>query len=283
MQNGMAHQSPLCMWCRACRGLDSEPAPTRIFPSQHFENSPTVNALNGACRFPPTRQRQGRLAHVHTAKPPCVTSWDQVPSLAQHLSSTVGQKWNFDNRADLGMGVHLWPGVPAGAATLAEATLSSRAFPGTRARPVRSATSSTRSQCHWHVIGTTAALRSFPRYYNLAGSPLPQTTSTVELNVNGQVQRASTSSHHRGRAWATITSTVSLVSGQLDQIGQHTPNSFALASTPWRSVRRVRRPPLLHRPDRSEAGSRFDTDTYNDSRSARLDNRIHLPSRHPTS
>jgi len=112
----------------------------------------------------------------------------------------------------------------------------------------------------------------FPAVLQLAGS-LAQTTSTVELNVNGQVQRASTSAPPPWPSPGTITSTVSLVSGTNSiKLVSTTPNSFALGVDTLAVGRRVRRPPLLHR--RTARGWFEDLipDTYNDYRSARLDN-----------
>jgi len=273
MQNGMAHQSAI-VHVGAVRVEVLTPSLLRLeySPSQHFENSPTVNALNRRMSVPPySATTKGGWLTVHTAKATLRYKLGSGPFTPLNTSlrlsgrsgtSIIAPTWEWEctfgqvcqaGAATLGGGDALVESVPGYQSTAGSV--------GYFINPGASVT--------WHVIGTTAGTAVVSlRYYNLAGSPLPQTTSTVELNVNGQVQKSiDLVPTTVAEPWATITSTVSLVSGTNSiKLVSTTPNSFALGVDTLAVGPASSPSPVVASTGPLGGWFRgFDTDTYNDS------------------
>lgn len=241
-------------------------------PSQHFENSPTVNALNRRMPVPPySFSTSGGWLTVRTARAtlryklgsgpfsPLNTS---LQLLVGGRTSTAAPTWEWE--------CTFGQECQAGAATLSGGASLSQTFPGYQSTAgyagffVKRGASVT-----WHVIGSVpgTAVVSL-RYYNLASPPLTPSPSTLDLDVNGQLRQvidvAPTTS---AEPWATFTTTIPVVSGTNSiKVVSTTPNSFdlgidSLAIGPGGS------PPPVPASTGPLGGwfRGFDTDTYNET------------------
>ena len=238
-------------------------------PSQHFENNPTVNALDR--RMPVPRysfSTSGGWLTVRTSRAVLRYKLGSGPftplntslSVIGAKTSTAAPSWDW---------VCTFGQVcQAGAATLRGGATLSQTFPGYQSTAgyagffVHAGASVV-----WNVLGSVAgpAVVSL-RYYNVASPPLEPITSTLDLDVNGQLQHVlSATPTTTATPWATFTTTVPLHAGT-NSIGvvSHTPNSFdlgldTLAVGPGGSP-----PPLASTGALGGWFRGFDTDTYND-------------------
>ena len=228
MDAGMAHRSAI-VHVGDVRVEVLSPSLLRLeySPSQHFENSPTVNALNRRMPVPPySFSTSGGWLTVRTASATLRYKLGSGPFTPLNTSlrlsvggrtSTVAPTWDWE--------CTFGQVCQAGAATLGGGATLSQTFPGYEStagyagffvKPGASVT--------WHVLGSTAgpAVVSL-RYYNLASPPLTPAPSTLDLDVNGQLRQiidaAPTTAaatlgdlhHHRSPGGGD----------QLDQGGQH--------------------------------------------------------------
>ena len=205
MEAGMAHGSAI-VHVGDVRVEVLTPSLLRLeySPSQHFENSPTVNALNRRMPVPPySVSTVGGLAdRAHGQRHPALQAGVGTVHPAQHLAPPVGRRSDIDGGADVGMGVHLRAGLPGRRRHAEpEAPPSARLSPGTRApRATRGSSSKPGASVTWHVLGSTPgpAVVSL-RYYNLASPPLAPAPSTLDLLVNGQLAAGSSTPLPRPR------------------------------------------------------------------------------------
>jgi hypothetical protein len=240
--------------------------------SQHFENLPTVNAINRRMTVPPyTSSTSGGFLVVRTASATLRYKLGSGPfgplNTTLQLSvggqsSTVAPTWDWE--------CVFGQVCQAGAATLGGGANLSQTFPdydstagyaGFLVKPGASVT--------WRVLGATAGPAAVSlRYYNVASPPLAPTTSLLDLDVNGQLQQVLTAAPTTAAApWATFTTTVPLVAGtNTISVVNTTANSFdlgldTLAVGPGGS------PPPSSTSNGPLGGwfRGFDTDTYNDN------------------
>ena len=203
-------------------------------PAQHFENRPTVNALNRRMPVPAyTSSTSGGFLVVKTADATLRYKLGSGPFTPLNTSlrlsvgdrgSTVAPTWDWE--------CAFGQVCQAGAATLGGGASLSQTFPsydstagyvGDFIKPGGSVT--------WHVIGSAAGPAAISlRYYNVTTPPLPPTTSLLDLNVNGRLQQVLTAAPTTPAApWATFTTTVPLVSGtNAISVVNTTTNSFDL-------------------------------------------------------
>jgi hypothetical protein len=240
--------------------------------SQHFENNPTVNALDRQMPVPPYSVSTSRgWLTVRTASATLRYELDSGPFTPLNTSlklsvggrtSTVAPTWDWEctyNQV-----------CQAGAATLQGGATIGQTFGGYESTAgyagdfVRAGASVT-----WRVLGATAGPAAVSiRYYNLPSPPLTPRLSTLELDVNGHLQQvidaAPTTS---AEPWVTFTTTVRLVSGtNLIKVASTTPNSFDLGIDTL-AVRSSGFPSPAS-PSSGRLGGwfrGFDTDTYNES------------------
>ena len=273
MDAGMAHKSAI-VHVGDVRIEVLAPSLLRLeySPSQHFENSPTVNALNRRMPVPPySVTTTGGWLTVHTAKAtlryklgsgPFTPLNTSLKLLVRGRRSTIAPTWEWE--------CTFGQVCQAGAATLGGGAALSQTFPGYQStagyagffvKPGASVT--------WHVIGSKAGTAVVSlRYYNLGSPPLTPSPSTLDLDVNGRLRQIIDAAPTTAAApWATFTTTVPLVSGTNSiKVVSTTPNSFdlgidTLAVGPGGS------PPPVPASTGSLGGwiRGFDTDTYNEA------------------
>ena len=273
MAAGMAHSSAI-VHAGDVRVEVLAPSLLRLeySPTQQFENSPTVNALNRRMPVPPySFSTSGGWLTVRTASATLRYKLGSGPFTPLNTSlqlsvggrtSTVAPTWDWE--------CTFGQVCQAGAATTGGGASLSQTFPGYQStagyagffiKPGASAT--------WHVIGSVAgpAVVSL-RYYNLASPPLTAGPSTLDLDVNGRLRQIiDAGPTTTAEAWATFTTTIPLVSGTNSiKVVSTTPNSFdlgidTLAVGPGGSPSPV---PASIGPLGGWIRG-FDTDTYNDA------------------
>ncbi len=273
MSAGMAHHSAI-VHVGAVRIEVLTPTLLRLeySPAQHFENDPSVNALNRRMPVPPYSfsTSEGWLT-VSTAKATLRYKLGSGPFTTRNTSlqlsvdgrkSTVAPTWEWE--------CTFGQVCQAGAATLGGGAALSQTFPGYESTAgyagffVKSGAS-----VSWHVIGSRAgpAVLSL-RYYNVASPPLAPTPSTLDLVVNGRLRQViDAAPTTAAQPWAVFTTTVPLVPGTNSiKVVSTTPNSFdlgldTLAVGPGGS------PPPTPTATGPLGGwlRGFDTDTYNDA------------------
>ena len=203
-------------------------------PTQHFENDPTVNALNRRMPVPAySSSTSGGWLTVRTTNAtlryklgsgPFTTLNTSLQLLVGGRRTTVAPTWEWE--------CTFGQVCQAGAATLSGGAALSQTFPGYEStagyagffvKPGASVT--------WHVIGSTAgpAVLSL-RYYNVASPPLAPAPSTLDLDVNGRFRQViDAAPTTAAEPWAAFTTTVPLVSGTNSiKVVSTTPNSFDL-------------------------------------------------------
>ena len=241
-------------------------------PSHRFENTPTVNVLNRQMPVPRySSSTAGGWLTVRTAHATFRYKLDSGPftPLNTNLTmsvggrmSTVAPTWEWEcTFAQV---------CQAGAAELAGGSTLSQTFSGYQSTAgyagffVNKGASVT-----WRVLGSIAgpALVSL-RYFNLASPPLTPLPSTLDLDVNGRLQRVLVASPTTSaEPWATLTTTVPLASGTNSiSVVNATPDSFDLGVDTL-AVGPARSPPPSP-PITGPLGGwfrGFDTDTYNDT------------------
>ena len=240
-------------------------------PSQHFANSPTVNALNRRMPVPPySVSTSGGWLTVRTASATLRYRLGSGPftplNTSLHLSvggrtSTVAPTWDWEcTFAQV---------CQAGAASLGGGATLGQTFPGYQStagyaaffiKPGASVT--------WHVIGSESgpAVISL-RYYNHASPPLTPTPSTLDVIVNGHLRQVVDATPTTAvEPWATLTTTVPLVSGTNSiKVASTTPDNFELGIDTLAIGPGDSPPPVLASTGPLGGWFRgFDTDTYND-------------------
>ncbi len=240
-------------------------------PSQHFENDPTVNALNRKWQVPPhsvstsrgwliVRTKSAVLRYKLNSGPFTPRNTSLTLSVGGR-TSTVAPTWDWECTFD--------QVCQAGAATLRGGAAISQLFSGYESTAgyvgdfIRSGAS-----VSWHVLGAPVgpAVVSL-RYYNLPGPPLKPKPSSLDLDVNGRLRQViDAAPTTAAEPWVTFTTTVPLVSGtNVIKIASSTPNSFDLGIDTLTVV-----PPASASPVSASNGPLggwfrgFDTDTYND-------------------
>jgi hypothetical protein len=240
--------------------------------SQHFENSPTVNAVNRRMPVPAysvstsggwltVRTRSATLRYRLRSGPftPLNTS---LTFSKGGRTSTVAPTWDWE--------CTFGQVCQAGAATLSGGASLSQTFPGYQSTAgyagffVKQGASIT-----WHVIGSVAgsAVVSL-RYYNVASPPLTPSPSTLELDVNGRLRQIiDAAPTTAAQPWVTSTTTVPVVAGtNTIKVISATPNSFDLGIDTL-AIGPAGSPP----PSPASTGPLggwfrgFDTDTYNET------------------
>ena len=239
-------------------------------PSQHFENSPTVNALNRRMPVPPySFSTSGGWLTVRTSSATLRYKLGSGPFTPLNTSlqlsvggrtSTVAPTWDWE--------CTFGQLCQAGAASLGGGATLSQTFPGYQSTAgyagffVKAGASVT-----WHVIGSMAgpAVVSL-RYYNLASPPLTPGPSTLDLDVNGRLRQIIDAAPTTAtEPWATFTTSIPLVSGTNSiKVISTTPNSFDLGIDTL-SVGPGGSPPPVPASTGPLGGwiRGFDTDTYN--------------------
>ncbi len=241
-------------------------------PSQHFENSPTVNALNRQMPVPHySFSRSGGWLTVRTANATLRYKLGSGPFTPRNTSlrlsvggriSTVAPTWEWE--------CTFGQVCQAGAATLSGGATLSQTFPGYQSTAgyagffVKQGAGVT-----WHVLGAKAGPAAVSlRFYNVASPPLTPAPSTLDLLVNGQVrQTIDAAPTTAAQPWSTFTSTVPLVDGTNSiEVVNTTPNSFDLGIDTLSVGPGGAAPPTA--PSTGPLGGwfrGFDTDTYNDT------------------
>src|SRR5580704_15908990 len=194
MGDGLAHRSAI-VHAGAVRVEVLSPTLLRLeySPSQHFENSPTVNALDRRMPVPPysVSKSSGWLT-VRTASATLRYKLGSGPFTPLNTSlrlsvggrtSTVAPTWDWE--------CTFGQVCQAGAATLRGGAALSQTFAGYQStagyagffvKPGASVS--------WRVIGSTAGPAAISlRYYNVASPPLTPTPSTLDLDVNGRLRQ----------------------------------------------------------------------------------------------
>ncbi len=273
MDAGMAHGSAI-VHVGAVRVEVLAPSLLRLeySPSQHFENRPTVNALNR--RMPVPRysfSTSGGWLVVRTASATLRYKLGSGPFTPLNTSlqlsvggraSTVAPSWDWE--------CTFGQVCQAGAATLDGGATLSQTFPGYQGTAGYAGFFiKTDASVTWHVIGSNAgpAVVSL-RYYNVASPPLPPTPSTLDLDVNGRLRQIIVATPTTAaEPWATFTTTIPLVSGTNSiEVVSATPNSFDLGID-MLAVGPGGSPPPVPASNGPLGGwfRGFDTDTYNDA------------------
>jgi hypothetical protein len=241
-------------------------------PSQHFENNPTVNALNRRMPVPHySFSTTGGWLTVRTASATLRYRLGSGPFTPRNTSlrlsaggrtSTVAPTWEWE--------CTFGQVCQAGAATLHGGAALSQTFAGYQStagyagffvKPGASVA--------WRVLGATAGPGVVSlRYTNLASPPLTPAPDALDLEVNGQLRQVIDAAPTTvAQPWATFTTTVPLVAGTNSiEVVSTTPNSFdlgidSLATGP------VGSPPPVPASTGPLGGwfRGFDTDTYNDT------------------
>ena len=203
-------------------------------PSEHFENSPTVNALNRRMLVPPySFSTSGGRLTVRTASATLRYKLGSGPFTPLNTSlqltggggtSTVAPTWDWE--CTFGQACQAGAATLSGGASLSQTFVGYQSTAGYAGFFVKRGASVT-----WHVIGSVAGTAVVSlRYYNLASPPLTPAPSTLELEVNGQLRQIIDAAPTTAtQPWATFTTTVPVVSGTNSvKVVSTTPNSFDL-------------------------------------------------------
>lgn len=241
-------------------------------PSEHFENGPTVNALNRRMPVPPySVSTSGGWLTVRTASATLRYKLGSGPFTPLNTSlrlsvggatSTVAPTWDWE--------CTFGQVCQAGSATLGGGAIIGQTFPGYQStagyagsfiQPGASVT--------WHVLGSVAgpAVLSL-RYFNLASPPVTPRTSALDLDVNGRLRQVIDAAPTTATdPWATFTTTVPLVSGTNSiAVVSTTADSFDLGIDTLAVGPASSPPPVLASTGPLGGWFRgFDTDTYNDT------------------
>lgn len=241
-------------------------------PSQHFEDRPTVNALNRRMPVPPySVSTTGGWLTVHTADALLRYRLGSGPFTPRNTSlrlsvggrtSTVAPTWDWE--CTFGQVCQAGAATLGGGATLSQTFAGYRSTAGYAGFFVKPGASVT-----WHVLGSVAgpAVVSL-RYYNLPSPPVTPHSSSLELEVDGRVRQVvDAAPTTTAEPWATYTATVPLESGTNSvKVVSTTANSFdlgidTLAVGPGGS------PPPVPASTGPLGGwfRGFDTDTYNET------------------
>ena len=240
--------------------------------SQHFENGPTVNALNRRMPVPPYAvSKSGGWLTVRTTSATLRYKLGSGPFTSRNTSlrlsvggrtSTVAPTWEWE--CTFGQVCQAGAATLSGGATLSQTFTgyqSTAGYAGFFVKPGASVT--------WHVLGSTPgpAVVSL-RYYNLASPPLAPAPSTLDLLVNGRLRQIiDAAPTTASQPWTTFTTTVPLVSGTNSiEVVSTTPNSFDLGIDTV-AVGPASSPPPVAASTGALGGwfRGFDTDTYNDT------------------
>ncbi|MGH9029788.1 MAG: TIM-barrel domain-containing protein [Acidimicrobiales bacterium] len=273
MEAGMAHSSAVVR-VGDVRVEVLSPSLLRLeySPSRHFENSPTVNALDRRMPVPSySSSTSGGWLTVRTASATVRYKLGSGPFTPLNTSlklsaggrtSTVAPSWDWE--CTFGQVCQAGAATLGGGATLSQTFAgyqSTAGYAGFFIQPGASVT--------WHVLGSNAgpAVVSL-RYYNLTSPPLAPNTSTLDLDVNGRLRHIiDAAPTTAAEPWTTFTTSVPLVSGTNSiKVVSTTPNSFDLAIDTL-AVGAGGSPPPVPAPAAALGGwlRGFDTDTYNDS------------------
>src|ERR1700733_12485426 len=241
-------------------------------PSQHFENDPTVNALDRRMPVPHySFSTSGGWLTVRTASSTLRYKLGSGPFTPRNTSlrlsvggrtSTVAPTWDWE--------CTFGQVCQAGAATLRGGAALSQTFAGYQStagyagffvKPGASVS--------WRVLGTTAGPGVVSlRYTNLASPPLTPAPDTLDLEVNGQLRQViDAAPTTAAQPWATFTTSVPLVAGTNSiVVVSTTPNSFDLGIDSV-AVGPTGSPPPVPASTGPLGGwlRGFDTDTYNDT------------------
>jgi hypothetical protein len=239
-------------------------------PTQRFEDSPTVNALNRRMPVPPySFSTSGGRLTVRTAKATLRYKIGSGPFTPQNTSlrvsdagriSTVAPTWEWEcTFAEV---------CQAGAATLGGGAALSQTFSGYDSTAGYAGFfTKAGASITWRVIGATAgpAVVSL-RYYNVASPPLAPAPSSLDLDVNGQLRDViNATPTTTAQPWTTFTTTVPLLSGTNSiKVVNTTPNSFDLGVDTLAVGPGSKSPPVPTSTGPLGGWFRgFDTDTYN--------------------
>ena len=271
MAKGVAHRSAIVR-AGAVRVEVLGPTLLRLeySPSQHFENSPTVNALDRRMPVPPySVTKSGGWLTVRTASAtlryklgsgPFTPLNTSLRLSAGSLQSTVAPSWEWE--CTFGQVCQAGAATLGGGAALSQVLAGYQSTAGYAGYFINSG-----ARLTWHVLGAAAgpAIVSL-RYYNLTSPPLSPITSSLDLDVNGHLQQVigavpTTSSN----PWSNITATVPLQAGTNSiEVVSTTPNSYDLGIDSL-AVGPASSPPPTS-PSTGPLGGwfrGFDTDTYN--------------------
>ncbi len=241
-------------------------------PTQHFENSPTVNALDRRMPVPPySVSTTGGWLTVRTDRATLRYRLGSGPFTALNTSlrlsvagqtSTVAPTWEWE--CTFGQVCQAGAATLSGGATLSQTFTGYESAAGYAGFFVRVGASVT-----WHVLGSSAGPAALSlRYANTPSPPLTPATSSLELEVNGRlmgtIQAAPTTTT---QPWTTYTTTVPLVAGtNAVSVVNTTPNSFDLGIDTLSIGPGGSSPPVQASTGPLGGWFRgFDTDTYNDT------------------
>ena len=271
MAEGIAHRSSI-VHVGAVRVEVLSPTLLRLeySPSQHFENGPTVNALDRRMPVPPySFSKSGGWLTVRTARATLRYKLGSGPFTPINTSlrlsvggrtSSVAPTWEWE--CTFGQVCQAGAATLGGDATLSQTFAGYQSTAGYAGFFIKSGASVT-----WHVLGATAgpAVVSL-RYFNLASPPLVPTASSLDLDVNGHLQQVidavpTTSAE----PWTTVTTTVPLEAGTNSiEVVSTTPKSYDLGIDTLAVGPATSPSPLS--PSTGPLGGwfrGFDTDTYN--------------------
>jgi glycosyl hydrolase family 31/uncharacterized protein DUF5110 len=241
-------------------------------PSQHFEDAPTVNALDR--RMPVARyavSTAGGWLTVRTARATLRYKLGSGPFTTRNTSLTLSVAGRTSTVAPAWEWVCTFGQVcQAGAATLGGGATLSQTFTGYQSTAgyagffVKAGSSVT-----WHVLGSSAGAAVVAvRYGNVPSPPVAPVTSTLDLDVNGRPQHVIEAvPTTTAQPWATVITTVPLVAGtNTITVVDTTPNSFDLGVDTL-AVGPAGSPPPVAASTGPLGGwfRGFDTDTYNDT------------------
>jgi hypothetical protein len=239
-------------------------------PSQHFENSPTVNALNRRMAVPPySASSSGGWLTVRTARATMRYRLGSGPFSPLNTSlrlsvagrtSTVAPTWEWE--------CTYGAACQAGAATMGGGAALSQTFPGYQSTAGYAGFfTKAGSSVTWQVLGATPGPAVVAlRYYNVASPPLAPAPSSLDLEVNGQLRQVIDAiPTTAAQPWTTFTATVPLRSGTNSiKVINTTANSFDLGIDTLAVGPSSSPPPVSASTEPLGGWFRgFDTDTYN--------------------
>ena len=241
-------------------------------PTQHFENSPTVNALDRRMPVPPySVSTTGGWLTVRTDRATLRYRLGSGPFTALNTSlrlsvagqtSTVAPTWEWE--CTFGQVCQAGAATLSGGATLSQTFTGYESTAGYAGFFVRVGASVT-----WHVLGSSAGPAALSlRYANTPSPPLTPATSSLELEVNGRLMRTiQAAPTTTTQPWTTYTTTVPLVAGtNAISVVNTTPNSFDLGIDTLSIGPGGSSPPVQASTGPLGGWFRgFDTDTYNDT------------------
>jgi hypothetical protein len=241
-------------------------------PSQHFENAPTVNALDRQMTVPrysvskaggwlTVRTSQARLRYKLGSGPFTPRNTALMLSVAGK-TTTVAPTWDWE--------CTFGQVCQAGAAALGGGATLSQTFTGYQSTAGYAGFfTKARSSVTWHVLGAAAGPAVVAlRYGNVPSPPLAPTPSTLDLEVNGKLQgvvdAAPTSA---AQPWTTFSATVPLQAGTNSiSVVNTTPQSYDLGIDTLAVGPAGSPPPVVASTGPLGGWFRgFDTDTYNDT------------------